>query len=154
MQNNIQNQFKLEGKTALVTGGAGLLGKYHVALLETGAKVIVVDINDQALTEMKESTEKKFLKNLFCFNTNICSENSIKSLLDELIKRNIDVNILINNAAIDPKVESEGKILNASRFENFSIEDGTCNFLLVLLALICAVKFLVISWHRLMGVSS
>ena len=40
-----------------------------------------------------------------------------------MIKRNIDVNILINNAAIDPKVESEGKILNASRFENFSIED-------------------------------
>jgi NAD(P)-dependent dehydrogenase (short-subunit alcohol dehydrogenase family) len=124
MKHNIQNQFRLEGKTALVTGGAGLLGKSHVeALLETGAKVVIIDNNEQSLSKIEKSMGKKFSKNIFCFNANICSEESIKFVCDELVKRDIFVDILINNAAIDPKVGQKGNILNNSRLENFSLED-------------------------------
>ena len=120
----MQNLFKLDGKVALVTGGCGLLGRAHVeALLEAGAKVIVADINEKLFSEVKNSFEQRFSSNLFCYKVNICCEKSIEELQDKLIKRGILVDILINNAAIDPKVEGEGTILDSSRLEHFSIDD-------------------------------
>ena len=39
-------EFNLNGKTAIVTGGAGLLGSQHcIALLEINCKVIACDIS-------------------------------------------------------------------------------------------------------------
>ena len=38
------HQFDLRNRTAIITGGAGLLGKvYSAALLECGAKIIILD---------------------------------------------------------------------------------------------------------------
>ena len=43
----IQDKFKLEGKVAIVTGGAGLLGaEFSRTLAEAGASVIVADLRD------------------------------------------------------------------------------------------------------------
>lgn len=129
MKNNILNQFNLQGKTALVTGGAGLLGKAHAdALLQSGARVVLADINEQSLSEVEDFFEKKYSENIFCFNVDISSEKSIKKLYDELVKRDIFINILINNAAIDPKVDTKQNIENSGRIENFSLEDWNKQF--------------------------
>ena len=46
--------FDLTGRTALITGGAGLLGTAHAkALLSQGAKVILSDINSNELVKAK-----------------------------------------------------------------------------------------------------
>lgn len=49
--------------------------------------------------------------------------SSIKSCQEILLNKNIYTDILINNAAIDPKVSKDNNIKNSSRFENFPIDE-------------------------------
>jgi NAD(P)-dependent dehydrogenase (short-subunit alcohol dehydrogenase family) len=60
MAEKILDRFKLDGKTALVTGGAQGIGKaYCFALGEAGARVAVVDINPAAAEETAHAMTKE-----------------------------------------------------------------------------------------------
>ena len=50
----MNNKFNLNGRNALITGAAGLLGKQHaMALLEMGACVVLTDANMEGLDKTK-----------------------------------------------------------------------------------------------------
>ena len=54
-------RFDLSGKTALITGAAGLLGCEHAAaLLECDATVVLTDISEQQLAETKRKLDIEF----------------------------------------------------------------------------------------------
>ena len=53
----------------------------------------------------------------------VTSKNSILKLYEVLEKLGIDINILINNAALNPKVEKDNDHNYLRRFESFDIED-------------------------------
>ncbi len=54
-------KFELGGRTGLITGAAGLLGREHAsALIESGASVVLTDINQHGLESTKEYLEKQF----------------------------------------------------------------------------------------------
>lgn len=122
---NINKKFDLSEKTALITGAGGLLGPEHAsALLEHGAKVVLTDISSASLDRAMEDIKKKFahtsivnrLKQLVMDVTDPDSIQTVSNNLDERI------DILINNAAIDPKQTQESLKLQLSRLENFSLE--------------------------------
>ncbi|WP_294961193.1 SDR family oxidoreductase [Sulfurimonas sp.] len=119
--NAIEN-FNLKSNLAIITGGAGLLGRKHIeALLEADADVIVFDINDKALEEVKEYCLDKYKKEILILNVNITKENELEKAKEVIFdKYNKYPDILINNAAIDPKFEKNSKV-NKSRFENFEL---------------------------------
>ena len=53
--------YSLIGKTALITGGAGLLGKKHsLALLELGATVVLTDIDYDGLNKARAELENVY----------------------------------------------------------------------------------------------
>lgn len=112
--------FDLYDKVVLVTGGAGLLGRMHSeAIVANGGKVIVGDINIESAEKTCKEINELYspLEKAFPAYLNVLDKTSIQSVLDEYP----DINILINNAAIDPKVtDTTGP---SGSFESLSIEE-------------------------------
>ncbi|MDJ0691159.1 MAG: SDR family oxidoreductase [Xenococcaceae cyanobacterium MO_188.B32] len=117
------NYYDLTDKTALITGAAGLLGVEHAAALAAvGAKVVLTDINEAALQKAAEKLQNEFDANqILAYNMDVTALTSIKAVQEQL-NANGGVDILINNAAIDPKVKQDNSLLETSRFERFPLE--------------------------------
>jgi len=118
------NKYNLTKKAALITGSSGLLGVEHtLALLELGATVVMTDVNEKILVAAYNSllnTDNE--DRLFCKVMNVTSKGNIQDVANELQKDGINIDILINNAAIDPKVQVDS-VVETSRLENFSVDD-------------------------------
>ena len=55
----ILDKFDLAGRVAIVTGGAGLLGKeFCRTLAEAGSAVVVADLNEDALIAQAQALQK------------------------------------------------------------------------------------------------
>ncbi len=117
-------KFNLTGRTALITGGAGLLGKQHAAaLLECGATVVLTDLNKIALDSAREELLAEFPKVcVMCEVMDVTNKGSIAGLASRLDDGAVRVDILVNNAAIDPKVKAD-HVVETSRLENMELAD-------------------------------
>ncbi len=115
--------FDLTGKTALITGGAGLLGLEHAfALLECGSTVILTDNCLESLNKSKEDIKKRFPEDKCIYLEMDVTETSSIIHVNKLITDfNLNLDILINNAAIDSKVDNYSKLTNSTRIENFNL---------------------------------
>lgn len=117
-------KFDLTGKTALITGAAGLLGVEHaIALLESGATVVLTDISEATLGIAYETlsitTDPLHIHTQVM---DVTKPDSIRFVAESLAEKGLRIDILVNNAAIDPKVNGDQGILETSRLENFPIE--------------------------------
>ncbi len=111
--------FSLNNKVAVVTGALGLLGKQHcLALSESGATVIVCDLNENACNDFAFSLEGDSLG----VGTDITSLDSIKELRDRVIDKYKKIDILVNNAAINDMFENPSAAAELSKFENYPLE--------------------------------
>lgn len=117
-------KFDLTGKTSLVTGAAGLLGMEHAAaLLESGATVVLTDVSDTALVAARESLSREAdTSRILTHVMDVSRLDAIQAVAKELAAAGRRVDILVNNAAIDPKVKGDQGVLETSRLENFPIE--------------------------------
>lgn len=122
---NSQNRFRLDGKTALVTGAAGLLGREHsVALTQVGARVIMTDIDLDSLRDAQIAILANYPDaQLEVHKLDVADEGSVLDLSESLCGNGIHIDILVNNAAIDPKVD-DGHITvgEPSRLENMPLD--------------------------------
>jgi len=118
-------KFDLRGKWALVTGGAGLLGKEHAtALLQSGAKVLLWDINNNKLSKTADELSKEFTsRSVIVDIVDITDEEAVSNAHQKLDSQGISVSILINNAAINPKYDSNNSNSSFSRVENLTLDD-------------------------------
>ena len=108
---------------SLITGSAGLLGKYHAeALLQLNLNIILTDIDRKGLDVTFKYLKKLYpKKKIITFLLDVSSTKSIEKTVNKLKMKNIIINNLINNAAIDAKVKK--KTTNKhDNFENFSLE--------------------------------
>lgn len=112
-------------KATLITGAAGLLGPEHAAaLIEMNQMVILTDINEEKLLQATEALRIQYAEaKIECVVMDVTSEDSILETKIRLNDRGIFIDKLINNAAIDAKVEDAGLTnKNSAMFERFAIE--------------------------------
>ena len=123
---NTQDYFDLSGRTAIITGGAGLLGVKHAeALLDFGANCILVDINCAALEKAVKGLSERATGSCYVRGevADITSPESVAILLEKSIKEFDAIDILINNAANNPKYENVSGAKDLSkRFETYPLE--------------------------------
>jgi len=109
----------LKGKAAIVTGGAGILGKHFCASLsEYGANVAVVDINLDAAQRLAAELEERYCVKAGGYYCDVTSPSSVGELVKNVVETFGKIDILHNNAA------SKSKDLSQffAPFEEYSLE--------------------------------
>lgn len=114
--------FRLDGRVAVITGGAGLLGYQHAATIAgLGGLPVLLDINTDGLASNVARLTKETGCKALALVGDITDLDAVLRAFDQLMACHGRVDILINNAARNPKVESAGD-KDFSRLEHFPWE--------------------------------
>jgi NAD(P)-dependent dehydrogenase (short-subunit alcohol dehydrogenase family) len=119
----IQSLFDLTGRVAIVTGGSGLMGGHHGAILAgAGAHVVFFDLERTKPWTRAEALQKTYGQECAGLAADVTSEQSLLQANEEILRRFGRIDILINNAANNPKVEADSTGKQWSRLENFPLD--------------------------------
>ena len=103
--NLVNQKFNLENRVAIITGGAGLLGEKHAVGKEKANRI-----------------SERFQVGCEYIYCDLTQESQILEAKEILLNNYESVDILINNAALDPKVKKSDK-KKLSRLEYFDVEE-------------------------------
>lgn len=111
--------FSLAGRVAILTGGAGMLGRQYLSiLLSAGATVVVADVRGDAADQAAKQAVDALGGEAIGIQVDVSNKKDVERMVDEVVERYGRIDILINNAAIDPKFDS-----GVSQELSFSFED-------------------------------
>lgn len=119
--------FKLDGRVALVTGGAGLLGaEFCRSLAQAGAAVMVADINGPIAKDLAIALVALGYR-ATAIDADITSPDSVQRMVQVALETYGRLDILVNSAALDPKFDPQHKSANlhgpgSGAFEDFPFE--------------------------------
>jgi NAD(P)-dependent dehydrogenase (short-subunit alcohol dehydrogenase family) len=117
---NIFEKFTLAGKVALVTGGAGLLGKeFCRTLAEAGAMVYLAD---QTPDLVNHSVNLQKMENIHGIVIDVTNLKSCQQCVDKIVTASGSLDILVNSAALDPKFDSSHAQPYNDAFEDYPLQ--------------------------------
>ena len=91
----------LEGKVVIVTGGAKGIGRHAAkTFAQEKAKVVIADIDKELL--QKTSSELDELTDTLGINMDVRNEDDVRRMVDQVVKRFGQIDVLVNDAAIVP----------------------------------------------------
>ena len=94
--------FDLNGQIAVVTGGASGIGKGIVtSLSKAGAKVMILDLDEEKGNEVANEVNGQF------FKTDITNEQQVKKVIATIVNEHGKIDILAANAGMYPQVMIE-----------------------------------------------
>jgi NAD(P)-dependent dehydrogenase (short-subunit alcohol dehydrogenase family) len=98
----IRERFSMEGRTALVTGASRGIGRaIALAFAEQGADLILASRKREGLEAVAKEAEA-LGRSASVVTVNMSQEESILALADEVSRAGVTVDVLVNNAAVNP----------------------------------------------------
>ncbi len=122
---NCVNNFLIHDSVVIITGGAGLFGKRHAeAVLDGKGIPVLVDISEKAINTALEGLRALYgnESHLEGFVADITKREEAERVRDWLLEKYGHIDVLINNAANNPKVEGYAANMKAIQFENFPLK--------------------------------
>lgn len=96
--------FKLDGKTAVVTGGAGGIGEaLALGLGYHGARVVVSSRNQDAITAVAKRIVEETGSEAVAIACDVTSEESVQALADQVVSEYGRIDILVNAMGMNIK---------------------------------------------------
>ena len=118
----IMQKFSLKGQAAVVTGGAGLLGKeFCRTLAQAGAGVVVADL-DGGLAESTAAEICQKGGHAVSVSVDVTRPDSTQSMVDACVNAFGRMDILVCSAALDPKVDPGTSVRGGGRFEDYPLD--------------------------------
>lgn len=115
--------FSVKDKVIIITGGAGYLGMQYAEILgKAGAKVVVWDNKDKEAMKKCQSDLKKKGVSALVVEIDITDENSVQKAIKTVVNKFKTIDVLINNAAMNPAVGSEEAKKLFVPYEEYPIE--------------------------------
>lgn len=104
MNISYKNLFDLSSKTAIVTGGAGILGRHFCAgLAEAGANVVIADVNKDIAQTLADDLNKEYGSQHLGVFCDVSCPDSVRNMILQVKQKFGKINILHNNAASKSK---------------------------------------------------
>ena len=124
MEQNILSKFDMTGRTVLVTGAGGLLGKqFSLALAQAGANVMLADLADDLALGQAEYIRSLGLR-AEAVRVDVIDPHSTRAMVRKTLERFGRLDVLINSAAMDPKFDPQHQGQQAANaFATYSLEN-------------------------------
>jgi 2-deoxy-D-gluconate 3-dehydrogenase len=116
------DKFRMDGRVAVVTGGAGLLGaEFCRTLADAGASVVVADL-DVAGAENVASGLRAAGEQAIGLGLDVTQIESVTRAVSHVRAEHGRVDVLVNSAALDPKFDPAHHERAANAFEDYPLE--------------------------------
>lgn len=118
----MKNLFDLTGRVAIITGGAGMLGMQHAAVIaDAGGHVVVADLSGDVVSRCENQITTDYGVEALGVQVDITDKSQVESLVENTLAKFGKVDILINNAALTVKGGGEGAKDYFATFEDYPL---------------------------------
>ena len=115
-------RFDLTDRVAIITGGAGLLGRQHaLAIAEAGGSPVLVDLVDAQATQAAREIAERFKTPVLGLPCDITKVEQVDAMVQRVVDRFQRIDILINNAALTVKGGSASAKDYFAPFESYPL---------------------------------
>jgi len=116
----VLRRFDLSNRVMIITGGAGLLGKsYAQTLSAAGAHVVVADLDGESADQLAKTVTEASGVDALGIETHVSKPEAVKAMAGAVMEHFGHIEVLMNNAALDPKFDAEHTGEHTNRFEDF-----------------------------------
>jgi 2-deoxy-D-gluconate 3-dehydrogenase len=114
--------FDLSDRVAVLTGGAGLLGRQYLrTLLRAGARVLVADVDAEAAAREVAAAVEDTRGDAVPLQVDVTNSRDVAAMTEVALARWGRLDALINNAAIDPKADAHADSALSGTFEELPL---------------------------------
>ena len=117
------NELNLKGKTAVVTGGAGVICSVMAkSLAAQGVKTVILDLNKEAAKTVASEIEKEFKTPSLGLSANVLDKGSLTEAMEAVKRKFGSIDILVNGAGGNSPAATT-KVEKMEGSDNENIED-------------------------------